>query len=234
MPLRAAFFSCLVLSAALLASCWEGISRQVLATVLSVRGEVVCGTEGGNDFPPVTLQTKPGVGSVVRALDNAQVDFAFLPNTLVQVSGNSELKIEQLRLTKDGNETEDGMRSRIVRVQLNRGKISALFQRRDESEMRFTIGTRHATISANGDCLFQIQVEDLKTRVTCVRGKVYVSQDNHQTVMEAGYFHEWPSDRSAAIAAADDARGQIDVADTLEAERELQELQSKQQVRRPF
>jgi hypothetical protein len=217
-----------------LSGCWQGISRGVLATVLSVRGQAVWAMEGRNDFRPVTPQTKPDAGSILRTIGDAWVDLALLPGALIQISGSSELKIEKLRLTKDGNETEDGIRSRIVRVQLNRGKISALFQRRDESEMRFTIDTRHAMISADGDCLFQIQVEDAKTRVTCVRGKVYVSQANHQAVMEAGYIQEWPSDRSAAIAAADDARGQIDVSDTLEAERELQELQSKQRLRLPF
>jgi hypothetical protein len=235
MPLRVAFFCCLVISAALLASCWEGLSREVRATVLSVRGEVVCGTEGQNDFPPVTLQTMPSVGSVVRALDNAQVDFSFLSGTLVRVSGNSELKIEQLRLTKDGNKTEDGILDRVVVIQLNRGKISALFELRDESASRFTIRTRHATISAGRNCLFQIQAEDAKTRVTCARGKVYVEQGNRRmSIIAEGYFQEWPSNGPAAIAASDDARGQIDITDVLEAEQELSELQSRQRDRRPF
>src|SRR6266700_2421438 len=184
-----------------LSDCWQGVSHEVLATVLSVRGEAVWAMEGRNDFRAITLQTKPDAGSILRTIGDAWVDLALVPGALIQISGSSELKIDELKLAKDGNETEDGMRSRIVRVQLNRGKINVLFQRRDESEMRFTIGTRHATLSADGNCLFQIQVEDAKTRVTCVRGKVYVSQANHQTMMEAGYFQEWPSDRSAAIAA---------------------------------
>ncbi len=217
-----------------LTGCWQGVSREVLATVLSVRGEAVWAMEGRNDFRPIKSQTKFGAGSIARTFQDAQIDVSLVPGSLAQISGNSEIKIEELRLTKDGNETDDGMRSRIVRVQLNRGKISILFQRRDQSEMRFTIGTRHATISADGNCLFQIQVEDAKTRLTCVRGNVYVSQANHQTVMDAGYFQEWPSDRSAAISAVDDARGQIDITDTLEAERDLQKLQSEQQLRRPF
>ena len=53
-------------------------------------------------------------------------------------------------------------------------------------------------------------------------------------VIEAGYFQEWPSHGSAVMSTADDARGQIDVANALEAERELRGLQPEQRVRRPF
>ncbi len=217
-----------------LTGCWQGVSREVLATVLSVRGEAIWAMEGRNDFRPITSQTKFGAGSIARTFQEAQIDVALVPGSLAQISGNSELKIEKLKLTKDGNETDDGMRSRIVRVELNRGKITILFQSRDQSQMLFTIGTRHATISADANCLFQIEVENAKTRLTCVRGNVNISRANRQTVMEAGYFQEWPSDRPAPISAVDDARGQIDITDTLEAERELQKLQSKQQSRRPF
>jgi len=217
-----------------LSGCWQGMTREVLATVLSVRGEAAWAMEGRNDVRPITSQTKFGTGSIVRTFQDAQIDVTLVPGALARISSNSELKIEKLRLSKDGNETEDGMRSRVVLVQLNRGRISALFQRRDENDMRFTIGTRQATISADDNCLFQVQEEETKTRVTCVRGKIYVSQANRETVMEGGYFQEWPLERLTAIAAADDARGQIDVSDTLEAERKLQELQSKQRLRLPF
>src|SRR5438552_3003277 len=182
-----------------LSGCWQGITREVLATVLSVRGEAVWAMEGRNDLRPITSRTKFGAGSVVRTFQDAQIDVTLLPSALARISSNSELKIEKLRLSKDGNETEDGMRSRVVSVQLNRGKISALFQRRDESEMRFTIGTRQATISADDNCLFQVREEETKTRVTCVRGKVYVSQgDRQMSVLDAGYLQEWPSERLTA------------------------------------
>ena len=218
-----------------LTGCWQGVSRGVLATVLFVRGQAVCGTEGRNDFHPITSQTNPGAGRILRTFDDARVDLALLPGALVQIPGNSELKIEELSLTKDGNETGDGISKRIVRVQLNRGKIIALFRGSNESATRFTISTRQATISSDQNCLFQVQAEDIKTRLTCARGKVYASQGDHQmSVIEAGYFQECPSNGSAAMSTADDARGQIDVTDALEAERELRQLQPEQRARRPF
>ncbi|SRR6266404_1667572 len=218
-----------------LTGCWQGVSRGVLATVLSVRGQALCGTEGRNDFYPITAQTNPGAGCILRTFDDARVDLALLPGALVQIPGNSELKIEELSLTKDGNETGDGVGKRVVRIQLNRGKIIALFQQSDENATRFSVSTRQATISSDQNCLFQIQVEDTKTRLTCARGKVSASQGDHQmSVIEAGYFQEWPSNSSAVMSTADDARGQIDVTDALEAERELRQLQPERRARRPF
>jgi hypothetical protein len=219
----------------LLNGCGQGVSRGVLATVLSVRGSVDFANANGKDSRPFNADSRPGAGDILRVSNEAQVDLALVPGALIQVRGNSELIIAQLRLTKDGNETDDGMRSRVARLQLNRGKIDAVLERRDESEIRFSIGTREVTVSADGDCLFQLQSEGIKTRVVCARGKVYVAAPNQPiSVIKAGYFQEWSPNGTAAILAAEDAAAQIDVTDALEAERELRELQSRQSVHRPF
>src|SRR6266487_3342566 len=157
---------------ALASGCWQGVTREVVAIVLSVRGETGYGIEGQSEFYPITSQTNPGAGRILRTFDGAQVDLALLPGALVRLSGNSEIKIEELSLTKDGNETGEGIGKRVVRMQLNRGKIIALFQQSDESGARFAIGAGQVTISGDQKCLFQIQVEDTKTRLTCVRGNV--------------------------------------------------------------
>ena len=230
---RAAFLICVVSSAALMTGCWTGVSRQVLATVLSVQGEVVYQMEGRDRFGSLTLQTNPGPGSLLRTAADAQANLALVPGALLQISGNSELKIEELLLGKDGNETQDGMRKRAARVRLNRGSIDIVYERRDESELRFSVSTLAVTISADEDCVCQVRVQNEKTRVTCVRGKAYASTGNSEpSIIKAGYFQEWPS--GAIASAADDARAQIDVTDAVKAERDLQELQSRRLDRPPF
>ena len=102
-----------------LSGCWQGMTREVLATVLSVRGEAAWAMEGRNDVRPITSQTKFGTGSIVRTFQDAQIDMTLVPGALARISSNSELKIEKLRLSKDGNETEDGMRSRVVGCRVN-------------------------------------------------------------------------------------------------------------------
>ena len=230
---RAAFLSCLVSTAALMTGCWEGVSRQVLGTVLSVRGEVVYQKDKEAGFHSLTLQANPGPGSVLRTGSEGRANLALVPGALVQVSGNSELKIEELRLTKEGNETADGMRKRTARVRLNRGSVNIVFERRDTSELRFAFSTRDVTISADEDCVCRVSVQNESTRVTCVRGKAYAWAGNSEpSIVKAGYSQEWPP--GLMTIAADDARAQTDVTDALEAERELRQLQDKQTDRLPF
>jgi hypothetical protein len=230
---RAASLFCLVCFAAFLTGCWEGVSRQVLATVLSVRGEVVYQMDERDSFHSLTLQSNPGPGSVLRTAGDARVNLALVPGALLQIFGNSELKIEELLLAKDGNETKDGMRKRTARVRLNRGSVHIVFERRDKSELRFTVGTPEVTISTDGDCVCQIRVEGGKTRLTCVYGRAYAWAGHPEpSIVKAGYFQEWPA--GGITMAADDARAQSDVTDALEAEQELRQLQLEQIDRVPF
>ena len=171
----------------------------------------------------------------MRTLDGAWLNLALLPGALLQLSSNSEIKIEELKISKDGNETGDAMRTRTGRVRLNWGKITVLFRRSDKSASQFAISARQATITADSDSLFCVQSDHATTRLTCVQGKVYASQSAQPAVtIGAGYFQKWPSARLETIAATEDAAAQIDVADSLEIGDQLHELQSGRQNRRPF
>lgn len=221
--------------APLLNGCEHSLSRAVLATVLSTRGPVVWNDGKNYDFHPLNDQGQPAGGATLRTTNDAHVSLVLVPGLLVKVGDSSELKIEELRLSKNGNETEDEMLRRVARIALVRGKVDALLQRRDESEIRFSIGTGHVTVSADRDCLFQVEAGNAKTRVICTRGKIYVAITNQQiSVINAGYFQEWPSPATAPTLAAEDARAQVGITDTLEAERELLDLQAHQSSRLPF
>lgn len=227
---RACLFSSVLLLGGLLTGCWEGISRQVLATVLSLHGEVVYLSKGSTNFRPVNSQAKLSAGAVLKTSSGAQIDLVLIPGALGQVSGDSELKIDELSLTKDGNETGDAMRERIARIELRRGGMVVLF----EGVAHFTIQTREATIRVLPSCLLRLDVDESEVRATCVRGKFYATPQNGQIVaVDAGYFREWPSERGA-VSAAEDRRGQTDTTATLEAARELQELAAAQRDRLPF
>src|SRR4051812_9535315 len=92
--------------------CWEGITRSVSATLLSTRGEVVCLSKGSTSFRPVSAELKLSPGSILKTASGAQANLVLIPGALAQVSGDSELKIDELQLSKDGNETGDAMRER--------------------------------------------------------------------------------------------------------------------------
>ena len=213
-----------------LSSCWEGTSRDVLATVLSAGGEVVSSSKGSTNFGPIGPETKLGADSVLKTASDGQVDLILIPGALARISGNSELKIGQLKLTKDGNETGDAMRERVARMELRRGGMVVLF----EGFAHFTIVTREATIRVLPSCLLLLDVDESEVRATCVRGKVYATPKNGQPVaIDAGYFSEWPSERGS-VSVVEDRRGQTDTIATLEAARKLQELAVAQRDRLPF
>ena len=224
-----------VLCCGLATGCSKGISRETAATVLSVKGTVAFGSAEQNNFQPVTLKSPIHDGNTVRTRDGASIELALIPAAFAQVSGNSEIKIEQLRIVKDGNQTDGGMRDRSARIQLSQGKITVLFSRSDKSASQFFINSRQVTISADSDCLFRVLTDDTTTRITCVRGKIYASADAQPPVtIGAGYFQQWPSTHPEPVAAADDETAQIDITDSLEIGNRWRELGAGWQNRLPF
>jgi hypothetical protein len=206
------------------------MSRQVIATILSRRGQIVYSSRDGGSFEPVNPETKLGPGSTLKTSTDGAVNIALIPGALAQISGNSELKIEELELTKDGNETGDAIRERTARVELRRGGMVVLF----DGFARFTIQTPQATITVLPGCLIRLDVDASRTRLTCVRGRVYAAREPGQIrPVDAGYVCEWPSDHDP-LPAAGDAQGQIDATATLQVARELTDLEAAQRDHLPF
>ncbi len=75
--------------------CSKGITRATAATVFFVRGNVVFGNAERNDFQPVTSKSKIHLGDTVRTAEGASINLALIPGAFVQLSGNSEIKIEE-------------------------------------------------------------------------------------------------------------------------------------------
>jgi hypothetical protein len=215
--------------------CSKSISRATAATVFSVRGEVVFGNAERNDFHPVTLKSRMHDGDTVRSSAGASLDLALIPGALTQVCGDSEINIEELKITKDGNETAGGMLDRTARIGLSRGKIIILFSPSDNSPSQFVVKARELTIKPDSDCLFCVRADGTTTRVTCAKGKVNASTDGQSPVtIAAGYFQQWPTARKEPIPAADDATAQIDITESLEAGERLEDQASRWLNRRPL
>jgi hypothetical protein len=225
----------LALCCGLTSGCSEGIPRRTAATVLSVKGEVVFRMAEQNDFQPVTGGSPIHNGSIVRTSNGALLDLALIAPALAQISSNSEIRIEELRISKDGDQTRGGMRSRSARIQLSRGKITVLFSPRDKGISQFAIGTSAVTVTVDSPCLFRVQKDDGAIRVTCVQGKVHLATEGQPPIIiEPGYFQQWPLTGSEPVAPTADVAPQIAIIDSLEIESELRRLEADWRERHPF
>jgi hypothetical protein len=219
----ASFSSVLALCVCLLGNgCSKGITRSTVAVVFSLRGNVVFGNAERNDFQPVTPKSRIQADDVVRTSDGASINLALTAGAFIQVAGNSEIKIEDLRLTKDGNDTAERMLDRRAWIRLNRGRIVCSFSQSDKTASDFGITTGQITLRPDSDCLFSVWTDGTTSRATCGRGEVSASADAQPPLkIAAGYFSQWPTASKEPIAASADARAQIDITMALGVEPEL-------------
>ena len=214
--------------------CSKGITRATAATLFLVKGDVVFGSTERNQFQQVTPKSKIRGGNTVRTSEGAAINLALVPGTFVQLSGNSEIKIDELKLTKDGNETAGGMVDRSARIRLNRGRINVLFSRSDTSGSHLAVATSQATLTPDSDCLFSVWTDATTSRAACARGEVNASGDGQTPVkIAAGYFYQWPTSKQP-IAATAEGGAQMDIMASLEAENELLDQAAGWQNRRVF
>jgi len=215
--------------------CSKGIARSTAATVFFVRGNVVFGNAERNEFQPVTPKSKIHTGDIVRTSDGASINLALIPGAFIQVSENSEIKIEELRVTKDGNETAGGMLDRRASIKLNRGGIVSLFSQSNRSASEFAMTTGQVTLMPDSDCLFSVWTDGITTRATCGRGEVSASADSQPPVrIAAGYFSQWPPASKEPIVATANEDAQMDIKTALDAESELLDQAAGWQNRRVF
>lgn len=202
--------------------CSKGITRSTLAIVFSVTGNVVFGNAERNDFQPVTPKSKIHAGDVLRTSDGASINLALIAGAFVQLAGNSEITIEKLTLTKDGNDTGEHMLDRRAWIRLNRGRIVCSFSQSDKTASDVAIKTGQITVTPGSDCLFSIWTDGTTSRATCERGEVSASADAQPPLkIAAGYFSQWPTASKEPIAASADARAQMDITTALNVEPEL-------------
>jgi hypothetical protein len=219
----ASFSSVLALSVCLLGNgCSKGISRSTVPVVFFVKGNVVFGNAERNDFQQVTPKSKIHAGDVVRTSDGASINLGLIPGAFIQLSGNSEIKIEDLRLTKDGNETGEHMLDRRASIRLNRGRIVTLFMQSEKTASDFGVTTDQIALKPDSDSLFSVWTDGATSRATSARGDVSASADAQPPLkIAAGYFSQWPTASKEPTAASADARAQIDITTALNVEPEL-------------
>jgi hypothetical protein len=212
-----------------LTSCWEGISRHVLATVLAVHGDVTVRPNERSGSQPITTDSVFGDGATIRTATGAEVDLMPVPGVYVRLLEHSELKIDKITLVKDGDETASGTISRTVRLRLVAGGGVACFEETDEPQSQLIVATDRVTLIANPGTLFRVATDEHATRALSARGTIYTAAAGMSGAarIQAGFLQAWPSSSREPTRAADDQQEQIELSHAIKAGEELQKEQEE-------
>jgi hypothetical protein len=209
-------------------SCWEGTSRDVLATVLSLKGSASISVDHGRTFSELATAQNPGSNAILQTSPGSQLSLALLPNCLVHLEQNSSVEIMRLALTKDGNETGDDMQARLAEAKLITGRIFVSHVW-GETRARLAISTDEGEVSTPSNAAFWIESGNGNTRVTCVNGWVEFrpSGATKSTRVPPGSTGQWPSADGNITAADADPRGQAALQQAAELEQKLRDLAAR-------
>lgn len=213
-----------------LCGCWEGTTRDVLSRVLAAEGASQAKNNATSEFFPLQPGLVLGAGAILQTSEDSRVDLALLPNTLVRLIRKGELSIDTLRLTKDGNETDDDMGDRRVECTLKEGRLFALHRRLGTSTAKLRLKTNMGTVRANSNCLVSIHATSDQTRVICFFGTVDFdpADSRPQITIPAGSLGDVTSKTSSILLIAADAAAQNEISDAIAAETELLALAQRE------
>lgn len=214
--------------AAAVSGCWEGTTRETLASILSLDGSAEISSDDGRTFSPLRLSDTPGKGAIVRTARNARLSLALLPNCLVRLDPDSSVEIGRLALTKDGNETGADMLGRSADIKLSSGRI-LVSHSWGEALAHFGLATAGGEVTTPSNALFIVRSDGRETRVTCASGWVEFRPTSAAaaTRIPPGSVGRWPSSGPNVSKAEDDPVAQEDLHQAIEAEQTLRTLAAR-------
>lgn len=212
-----------------LGSCEGRLTRDVQATILELEstGLSVDSANGRTRAPRQHPGWKSGE-ALHHGVSTAAVSLA--PGALVYVEPKTEIVLDRLSVTKDGNATTEAMH-RSIHLQLLTGVAFFVVQFESESS-DFIIRTPHGSLSPTLPGAFRLEVGQSKTRLTVLRGDFSFTPTSGTPVaqIQAGCFQEWPVPGGAANPAELDPRAQDEIEKSLAMEQKLLDLQNRQRV----
>lgn len=208
-------------------SCERILHREISAQVLALEG-AARGTLLGKELP---LREHDFVhpGEVIHCTGNGRVAMALVPGILVELSGETEIEIVQLRLARDGDESIRPMTLRAATIRLRRGTlVVSLDEAQTDPQLR--IETPVGAVLAGPADTFDVVVADDRAEVLAVRGEPSFrsAKDTKEVPVPAGYIATFPGAPQAPPqpAAAAGAIVQARVVRLLQDEKRLRHLES--------
>lgn len=215
----------------LLSACSRNDGESVLGSVFLVQGTAVASqrTEAGRSRP-LRAGNQFAEGDEIRVLTDGSATLCLIPGIYLRCCGPSRVQIEDLRVSKDGDETEHAMKSRLATIRLHEGRIHAFLPGAASVRSELKINTAAGTIIANPDSLFSVVATHESIRVLCIRGELRWSKApaSSTSILEGFYCERKLSDETVAdiLPASEDAAAQREVIAALDSAQYIEELET--------
>lgn len=219
-----------LLALMMLTSCRPWFTRQVSGEILAVEGRPE-GILQGKTIR-LTERTVISPGMTIRVPPESRIDLLLLPGILIELRPDTEVEIERLRLSRDGDESIRPMIAREATIRLLRGALFATVGRAP-TRSGLRIETLVGTVIAGSGRAFMTAAEGQKLRIVSARGIVAFAPLEGAPLIKInpGYFAVLPGPSAAPQPAAESgAQAQKEVAETIKTERQLQQLERENQA----
>lgn len=215
------------LSATALAGCDFEVTRNIAPVVLETDGAVVSRTAAADQ--PIVANMRLRVPATLVTDKDGRAAISLLPGALMEVEPESELQIDRVRLSKNGNRIQEAMR-RQIDLTLQRGSIDVVVQFPTESSS-VRVMTPNGMLAVAAPALFRLDVFAGKTRVTCARGRLRftATNDGEIATVDGPAVREWPAG-GESIPAEFDRGATNEIENLRNLERKLLGLQDRSRL----
>lgn len=206
-------------------SCAPAFHRKVSAQVLASSGKV-SGKLAGRHLPLAKGQWIEE-GTTITCGSEGRADLMLLPGILVELGPDSEMTVQRLRLSRDGDQTIHPMVARAAIIRLAGGTLFGSVGQA-QTRSRLIVETDAGRISADPQRAFKLIVRRDKIWLLSARGNVdfTAAGGEENVIVSPAQFADLPGDRSAQPAAAARHEIQAQVPEILGVQRRLVALAS--------
>jgi hypothetical protein len=177
-------------SCALALGCHRSQHYDVVASVFRVEGNAVLLQGKSKSEQMLSRTSRLGRGDKIETSENGMVALSLIPGIFAQVQPRTIFQVEELRLSKDGNEMANAIKGRWAVIGLERGAIRCLLPKRGTGRCQLKVNTGLGTLETGRNTLFSLQCDGGSAEVVCIQGKVvWRSKTSDSRIpIKAGYY----------------------------------------------
>ena len=215
----------------LLLGCGPLKDQPVLGSVFQIEGSsTISGRAESSKNRPLSRKDRFAVGDQIRIGGKSTAVLCLTPGIYLRCFEQTHIRIEELSISKDGDETGNAMNWRRAAVRFEDGRIHIFLAPAGPSRATIRIDFRRGMLTAKAGSLFSITFNGDSMRVLCVLGELNWSEPpSGSTTIGAGDFWDRPPDArggSDPKSAADDATAQEEIMALLDSARAIAELEN--------